>query len=164
MLPRRAVLAASLLALPAFHARAGVIDWVNGVKLGSVLPAHDASWLNAPPPESPRLTLVDFWATWCGPCVAAIPRLNERHQRFADRGLALVGLSAEPVDTVKPFVAKHPMLYPVGAGGAQPLQTSLGIKALPYALLVNPARKVIWRGQPEELTDEMLARYLAAGA
>ena len=157
------MLTAPLLALPALRAEACVIDWINGVKVCGTLPAHDAVWLNVRPPASPRLTLVDFWATWCTPCVAAMPQLDERHQRFAAQGVSVVGLSAEPVDPVKAFLAKHAVRFPIGAGGARPLQTTLGIRALPYALLADASGKVLWRGQPQELTDAMLSAHLSAG-
>jgi thiol-disulfide isomerase/thioredoxin len=156
---RRRQAIAFTAALP-LSARAGIVDWFNGVKVGARLPAYDTVYLNAEPPAEPRLLLIDFWATWCAPCVAAIPRLNDLHQRFAPRGVSLIGLSPETPEVVKPFLARRSMLYPIGAGGKQPLAAALGIKAMPYALIAKPDGTVLWRGQPEGPMDALIEQHL----
>ncbi len=143
---------------------AGVTDWLNGVTLGAVLPAYDADYLNAPPPAEFKLRLIDFWATWCAPCRDEFPHLNALHARFASEGLSVVGLTQESRDVVEAFLPKAGLTYPVGARGQQPLQPMLGIKALPYALLVDRKRVIVWRGQASSLTAEEVSRRLRGAA
>lgn len=160
MLNRR-VLAGALL-IHAGVAQAGLVDLFNGVKVGAKLPEHDATVLQASPVAEPKLVLVDFWATWCAPCVAAWPRLSELQERFLAQGLSVLSLSDETIEVVTPFLRKHPTRCGVSAGGSKPLKQSLGIKALPYSLLARPDGRVVWRGQPDELNDAVLAQHLRA--
>lgn len=163
MVTRRslAMLAAMLLA-PA--ARAGILDWFTGASVGAVLPAHDAQLVAGQVPDNAKLTLIDFWATWCAPCRNNVPRLNEMAQRFAPRGMTLIAVSKESPELVARHLPAWGMKYAVFAGGKQPLQTSLSIRALPYSVLVNKANRIVWRGQPEELTDTLVESFLANAA
>jgi hypothetical protein len=52
------------------------------------------------------------------------------------------------------------MKYATAVEGTPSLHKALGIRAYPYAILVNPKGKIVWRGQPSELTDEFLANFL----
>jgi thiol-disulfide isomerase/thioredoxin len=143
---------------------AGVMDWYNGVKLGRALPEFDTQFLRDPPPPEAKLTLIDFWATWCAPCREEFPHLNRLSQRFGPEGLSVIGLTQEPVKVVWDFLGKVTIGYPVGAAGEKPLQKQLGIKALPYAVLVNRTNVVIWRGQASTLTEQHMHETLRSAA
>src|SRR6266481_6414230 len=52
-------------------------------------------WLSKEPDRKGKFVLIDFWATWCGPCRKAIPELNALHKKFADK-LVVIGVSDEP--------------------------------------------------------------------
>lgn len=157
---RRAAIGAMAIAAIPPAATAGWVDWTNGVPLGTALPAFDAEHLVAAPRADARFTLIDFWATWCAPCREEIPRLNALYGRFRQRGLELIGLSLEPRSLAERFVARVSMDYPCGAGGRQPLQKTLGIRALPYTIGVDATRTIVWRGQPDEIDDAKLESWL----
>jgi hypothetical protein len=90
-----------------------------------------------------------------------VPHLNAVAEKYEPHGLGILALSKESVETVTPHLPAWGMKYAVFAGGSNPLQTSLSIRALPYAILVDKSNKIIWRGQPTELTDVLLDAYLA---
>ena len=157
----------SLLVLAAqtpLPAAAGVMDWYNGVKLGAKLPEFDAEYLDAAPDASAKLLLIDFWATWCAPCRDEFPHLNKLFGAYSAQGLAVLGLTQEPAQVAKDFMRKVDIQYPVGAGGIKPLQKQLGIKALPYAALVNRSQVIVWRGQASSLSGEQVAERLRNAA
>lgn len=108
-----------------------------------------------------KATLIDFWATWCAPCREEIPHLNRLSQRFAPQGLSVIGLTQEPVQVAQDFLGRVTIDYPVGAAGERPLQKQLGIKALPYAVLITEANIISWRGQASSLTDEQVLKALS---
>ena len=67
-----------------------------------------------------KVILLDFWATWCGPCKIEIPGFIELHEKYKARGLAVVGVSVDDtVEQLKPFVAQYKMTYPVLVGLGQ---------------------------------------------
>ncbi|MGH9760061.1 MAG: TlpA family protein disulfide reductase [Blastocatellia bacterium] len=65
-----------------------------------------------------KVLVVDFWATWCGPCIMEIPEFNELQKEFAGKGVEVVGvtMASGEVADIKPFVKKHNMQYPVFLG------------------------------------------------
>lgn len=163
MLDRRGFLGGLLAGLAiAPAAEAGVTDWFNGVKLGALMPEHDATFVQGAWNADASLVLVDFWATWCAPCITAIPHLNALHDQYAADGLQVVGISDETLEVVAPFVTRKGMRYAIAAGGINPLRKTLKVRALPYAMLVDAQRRIVWRGQPEQLDDATLRDQLAA--
>ncbi len=65
-----------------------------------------------------KIVVLDFWATWCGPCLAEIPALNRLQEKYGEKGLKVVGVtmdSGEPKE-VKPFVSRNKMKYTVLMG------------------------------------------------
>lgn len=59
-------------------------------------------WNSKKPDTNGKFVLVDFWATWCGPCRAGIPELNKMQKKFGDK-LVIIGISDEPFEKVKAF-------------------------------------------------------------
>lgn len=147
---RTAVLAAALAPLSG-NALAGIIDWYNGVTIGAPLPKFDVEYLGTGPAADRKLLLVDFWATWCASCREEFPRLNALHSTYGARGLEVVGITMESKAVVQAFLTKVDVRYKVGTGGARPLQRALGVKAIPYAILVDRKHTIVWRGQASQL-------------
>ena len=145
--------------------RAGIIDWFNGVTVGKPLPTHDLKFLGSAPDPQATLQLVDFWATWCAPCRDAIPKLNALYQKYAPRGLSIIGVTQEKPELVERFMKTVAFHYPVGLDVEGKLHESLRIIGLPYALFVGRDNTIVWRGAPSGINDELIERLLKeAGA
>lgn len=106
-----------------------------------------------------RPVMVEFWATWCPPCVKGIPHLNELHDTFAPRGLAIVAVTNEDAGLVEPFISRHAMRYPVvqSAKAGQ----AFGVQSIPHAFLLDQAGTVVWQGHPGDVTHEMMGEFMA---
>jgi thiol-disulfide isomerase/thioredoxin len=65
-----------------------------------------------------NILLLDFWATWCGPCIAEVPMLNKLQEKYADKGLKVIGvtMASGEAKEVKPFVGRAKMKYRVLMG------------------------------------------------
>jgi thiol-disulfide isomerase/thioredoxin len=92
-----------------------------------------------------KVVLLNFWATWCGPCKVEIPWFNEFHQKYQDKGFVVLGISADDtVEQLKPFVAQYKMTYPVLVRlGRDDVQEALGpVWGLPTTLLISRDGKI----------------------
>jgi cytochrome c biogenesis protein CcmG/thiol:disulfide interchange protein DsbE len=147
------------------EAQASMVDFINGVHLGKNLPELQFSYLGDTPDIKNRVLLIDFWATWCEPCRVYIPNLNKLQAKYAERGLLVIGISKEKAEQVQTFQQKVAMNYVIAVESADKtgLHQQLGIKALPYAILVDRTGKIVWRGQPEEINDNVVETVLNQG-
>ena len=84
--------------------------------------------------------LLNFWATWCKPCLAELPKIEEFHEEWAGRGLQLITVSIDDAKTqkqVKPFVHRHGFEFPVYTDPNQEAFRKLGGRAVPFNVLID---------------------------
>jgi thiol-disulfide isomerase/thioredoxin len=97
-----------------------------------------------------KVVLLNFWATWCGPCRAEIPDLIRLQDKYRDQ-LVVVGMSvdegatATAIALVKTFVTEHKMNYPVSVVGADIEKLFGGVSSIPSTFVLNPDGKMVQR-------------------
>jgi peroxiredoxin len=102
-----------------------------------------------------EVVIVDFWATWCGPCKRAIPQLEALQAEFKGQGLTVVGISDEEKATLTKFTAKSPIKYTVAYDADRGVNRAYMVSALPTLFVIDHEGVVrdihIGAGQMEEL-------------
>jgi len=97
-----------------------------------------------------KIVLVDFWATWCGPCVAELPNVLEAYKKYHDKGFEIIGVSLDKEEAVfKAFIAEKGMTwshYFDGLGWNSKLGKKYGIESIPTTFLLDREGKVIAKG------------------
>ena len=94
-----------------------------------------------------KLTLIDFWATWCKPCNKAIPELNKIYSLYKDKGVEIIGINCDgprSVSKVGPLSKSLKIQYPVLIDINSELKTELNIIVLPTLVMVNTKGKIVW--------------------
>ena len=90
--------------------------------------------------------VLDFWATWCKPCLAAMPELNALHEELGPRGLQVVGINEDGqrnAAKVKPFVRTQDIRFPILLDLNRAAQSRLNAPALPTTLLLDRDGNVV---------------------
>jgi len=91
------------------------------------------------PTTKGKVVVLDFWATWCGPCRMTMPRINEWHAKYAQRGVAIVGLSSEDEADVRKFIAAHPVDYTITRDADGKTARAFGVAVLPMLVVIDKA-------------------------
>jgi peroxiredoxin len=91
-----------------------------------------------------KVVLLDFWATWCGPCRVEIPWFMEIERQNKDKGFEVLGVAMDPEgwEAVKPFLTEMKMNYRVVVGNDSTAQEYGGVDALPTTFLIDREGKI----------------------
>jgi thiol-disulfide isomerase/thioredoxin len=101
-----------------------------------------------------KVVLLDFWGTWCGPCVADMPKLRNVHKAYRDRGFEILGLDFEDdLDTQRKFLAENdsPWVHATAASVADLVQSRFRVYSFPTKILLDREGRVVSVGDPGQL-------------
>ncbi len=115
-------------------------------------------WLTDRPDASGKFMLIDFWATWCGPCRRSIPELNAFAAQFKDR-LVVIGVSDESESDIRKMSDPH-IDYAVASDTQGRMDHALEIMGIPHCILVDPRGIVRYEGMPTYLDAAKLQHFL----
>jgi thiol-disulfide isomerase/thioredoxin len=92
-----------------------------------------------------KVVVINFWATWCGPCRAEIPGFLEVYKSYKSKGLEIIGISLDETgwDVVKPFLEKYKITYPVVVADGKVVHDYGGINAIPTTFVINRDGNVV---------------------
>ena len=94
-----------------------------------------------------KYTVIDFWATWCKPCIKSIPKLVEISEEFEDDGVQFIGISIDGprnLAKVKPFARSLGVTYPILLDVNSEVMAKLSVRAVPTLLIVNEDNEIIY--------------------
>ena len=166
MKPSRSLLTGLLwvltLALPAVSAELG----------DPAAPLQIAEWVKGKPVDlaadkGKKIFVVEFWATWCGPCRASIPHLTEMQKKFKDKDVVFIGVSDEEVATVKKFVEKmgdkmdYTVVVDKDRKTSEAYMTAYDQHGIPHAFIVDKQGRIVWNGHPMGDLEKSLAQVIA---
>jgi thiol-disulfide isomerase/thioredoxin len=135
-----------------------------GWKEGTSLPALGSFQLEGTPPATAgKVVLVDFWASWCGPCRQSFPVLDNLQKQYGREGLVVIGVNVDKDSAaMKKFLSEHPVAFAVVRDAAQKLVGKADVQSMPASFLVDRQGNVrfIHTGFHGEKTAEEYAKEI----
>ncbi len=155
-------------------AGAGAAYWKNTLEEPSVGGLSDIWQMQFDAPDSGKLAmqsfkgkplLINFWATWCPPCVEELPLLERFYRENTAKSVQIVGLAADKLEAVRAFLQKLPLTFPIGITDLSgiALSKSWGNLAggLPFSVMLAADGRVMQR-KMGKLSEDDLKTWLAA--
>lgn len=154
------VLLASLFVLNAFSQEKKI--WAKSIINQKAPKLIVEKWLSNKPDTKGKFVLIDFWATWCGPCKRAIPELNQFNKEF-ENDLMVIGISDETKEQIDKLT--NPKIeYYSAIDTERTMYNLLEIQGIPHCILIDPKGIVCWEGYPllngYELTAQVIKEII----
>lgn len=113
-----------------------------------------------------KLRVINYWATWCPPCIEEMPMFSRLHEQFAAQGVQFIGIGMDEPEKMRAFLAKTPVSYPVLVGvTGRSDNPGLSLRGMPYTVVLDRSGKValslyggIQEGELAPLLRELLAK------
>ncbi|MBI2468114.1 MAG: TlpA family protein disulfide reductase [Candidatus Rokubacteria bacterium] len=128
-------------------------DAFQALALTRVNPPAAAKDFTAPAPGGGQVSLasyrgkvvfLNFWATWCPPCLVEMPAMERLHGRLRDKGFVVLAISLDADEgAVPPFLKEHGFTFPVGLDSRQRVAALYGVLALPSTFLLDRKGRVV---------------------
>ena len=118
----------------------------------------DNQWKEYADLKGSKLTVVDFWATWCQPCVKSLPLMNDMAVKFADDGVRFIGVSIDGTrnqSKIKPFIRSIGITYPIIRDVNSELMSDLSVTAVPTLLIYDSEGNQIYFHEGFRPGDEL---------
>jgi thiol-disulfide isomerase/thioredoxin len=112
-----------------------------------------------------KILVLDFWATWCAPCIASFPHINQLAQKMEKENIVFAAITDEPEQTVKAFFKRTGKVlkpYKLIDTAKQTIR-AFGIEAIPVTLVIDKNNTIIWAGLTSELTEDILQKAVKGG-
>ena len=116
--------------------------------------------------DDKKIHIIEFWATWCGPCRDSIPHLTKLQEKYKGKGVTVIGITDEPKATVERFVRrqKKQMEYTVaiekGDTMSQAYMRAFGQTGIPATFVVDQQDRIVWVGHPKSGLDDVIDRLV----
>ena len=116
--------------------------------------------------DEKKIHVIEFWATWCGPCRDSIPHLTELQGKYKSKGVTVIGITDEPKATVERFVRRQDkkMDYTVaiekGDTMSQAYMRAYGQTGIPATFVVDQKDRIVWVGHPKNGLDDVIDRLV----
>jgi len=112
-----------------------------------------------------KIVLIDFWATWCAPCVGELPNVVKAYEKHHDKGFEIIGISLDQNEAgLKNFTKDRNMpwqQYFDGKGWGNKLAQKYGVQSIPATFLIDGEGKIIGRDLRGEALEEAVSKALA---
>jgi thiol-disulfide isomerase/thioredoxin len=107
-----------------------------------------------------RVVIMDFWATWCTPCIESIPRLNDLHARFEHEKVTFFSVTYEPSPYVREFLKEHPIGSEVAIDDSLDTFKTFQAWGIPVIFIFDSKGKLVATTHPNNLTPEVISAAL----
>lgn len=120
-----------------------------------------SSWINKPKVEefNKPLIYIDFWATWCGPCIKSMPHTESIANEFED-DLLVFFMSNEPSGKIAKFMKKRDLHFFSAVDSTGMNIENYNVTAIPRSILLNTKGRLIWEGNPNEMTVARMRHFV----
>jgi len=140
----------------------------RSLTVGLAFPEFDEKDLDGKPLATAnfkgKVVLIDFWATWCGPCVAELPNVLKAYETHHGKGFEIIGISLDDdKDTLTRFIGDKKMTWPQYFDGKRwqnTLAVKYGVNSIPATILLDKEGKIIAKNLRGEALDEAVAKAL----
>ena len=105
--------------------------------------------------ENQKLIMIDFWATWCAPCIVATKQLEYFQKKNSDK-IFIVSLSDEGSEKVEKFLKRNPIELMVAVDFSKDHFSSFGVSSRPFAVVVDLTGRQVWKGHPSDFSEKIL--------